>query len=180
MGPWNLSLVSSGIHQGRARTLPGCPSLMLPTCHLSKAPFLAILNTGVEHLRLLRGEKYLFEWLSRKSWRSTILVQSHSPNPRHMGERNARMQEKQREVADPITWVQPCLPSSPLECGLLSCRLTPYEWYSPHPCAQGRCNLLVNQYSLGNSLWFPVGGFMQQGSTIAPRALSTRCVSGVW
>eukprot|EP00069_Balaena_mysticetus_P011019 bmy_06995T0 len=58
--------------------------------------------------------------------------------------------------------------------------LTPYEWYTPHPCAQGRCNLLVNQYSLGNSLWFPVGGFMQQGSTIAPRALSTRCVSGVW
>ncbi|KAK2505989.1 hypothetical protein MC885_004089 [Smutsia gigantea] len=44
----------------------------------------------------------------------------------------------------------------------------------------GRCHLLVNQYSLGNSLWFPVGGFMQQGSTIAPRALSTRCVSGVW
>lgn len=63
---------------------------------------------------------------------------------------------------------------------LFSHRLTPYEWYSPHPCAQGRCNLLVNQYSLGNSLWFPVGGFMQQGSTIAPRALSTRCVSGVW
>uniref|UniRef100_A0A8D2MTW3 Glutamate receptor, ionotropic, kainate 4 n=1 Tax=Zonotrichia albicollis TaxID=44394 RepID=A0A8D2MTW3_ZONAL len=59
-------------------------------------------------------------------------------------------------------------------------RLTPYEWYSPHPCSQGRCNLLVNQYSLGNSLWFPVGGFMQQGSTIAPQALSTRCVSGVW
>ncbi|NXP40770.1 GRIK4 protein, partial [Leiothrix lutea] len=58
--------------------------------------------------------------------------------------------------------------------------LTPYEWYSPHPCSQGRCNLLVNQYSLGNSLWFPVGGFMQQGSTIAPQALSTRCVSGVW
>ncbi|ELK30299.1 Glutamate receptor, ionotropic kainate 4 [Myotis davidii] len=59
-------------------------------------------------------------------------------------------------------------------------RLTPYEWYSPHACARGRCGLLVNQYSLGNSLWFPVGGFMQQGSTIAPRALSTRCVSGVW
>lgn len=67
-----------------------------------------------------------------------------------------------------------------LVCVPLSRRLTPYEWYSPHPCAQGRCNLLVNQYSLGNSLWFPVGGFMQQGSTIAPRALSTRCVSGVW
>ncbi|TSQ58047.1 Glutamate receptor ionotropic, kainate 4 [Bagarius yarrelli] len=38
----------------------------------------------------------------------------------------------------------------------------------------------VHLYSLGNSFWFPVGGFMQQGSTIAPRALSTRCVSGVW
>lgn len=59
-------------------------------------------------------------------------------------------------------------------------RLTPYEWYNPHPCIKGRCNLLINQYSLGNSFWFPVGGFMQQGSAIAPRALSTRCVSGVW
>lgn len=69
------------------------------------------------------------------------------------------------------------LPELPVSCHF---RLTPYEWYSPHPCSQGRCNLLVNQYSLGNSLWFPVGGFMQQGSTIAPQALSTRCVSGVW
>lgn len=63
---------------------------------------------------------------------------------------------------------------------ILSARLTPYEWYNPHPYLKGRCNLLINQYSLGNSFWFPVGGFMQQGSTIAPRALSTRCVSGVW
>lgn len=63
---------------------------------------------------------------------------------------------------------------------LLEFRLTPYEWYNPHPCLKGRCSLLINQYSLGNSFWFPVGGFMQQGSTIAPRALSTRCVSGVW
>lgn len=67
-----------------------------------------------------------------------------------------------------------------LHCLLLICRLTPYEWYNPHPCLKGRCSLLINQYSLGNSFWFPVGGFMQQGSTIAPRALSTRCVSGVW
>lgn len=65
-------------------------------------------------------------------------------------------------------------------CCLFPHRLTPYEWYNPHPCLKGRCNLLINQYSLGNSFWFPVGGFMQQGSTIAPRALSTRCVSGVW
>lgn len=70
--------------------------------------------------------------------------------------------------------------SSPLYLFLLEFRLTPYEWYNPHPCLKGRCSLLINQYSLGNSFWFPVGGFMQQGSTIAPRALSTRCVSGVW
>lgn len=77
-----------------------------------------------------------------------------------------------------------CVPASDSHCCLSHCffflRLTPYEWYNPHPCLKGRCNLLINQYSLGNSFWFPVGGFMQQGSTIAPRALSTRCVSGVW
>ncbi|KAJ3583560.1 hypothetical protein NHX12_016897 [Muraenolepis orangiensis] len=56
--------------------------------------------------------------------------------------------------------------------------LSPYEWFNPHRL-KGRCNLLINQYSLGNSFWFPVGGFMQQGSTIGPRALSTRCLRGV-
>ncbi|KAL0166966.1 hypothetical protein M9458_038810, partial [Cirrhinus mrigala] len=55
----------------------------------------------------------------------------------------------------------------------------PYEWYNPFPCWRDRRDLLENQYTLGNSLWFPVGGFMQQGSEIMPRALSTRCVSGV-
>ncbi|XP_067249492.1 glutamate receptor ionotropic, kainate 5-like [Chanodichthys erythropterus] len=62
----------------------------------------------------------------------------------------------------------------------LSARLSPYEWYNPHPCLRERRDLLENQYTLGNSLWFPIGGFMQQGSEIMPRALSTRCVSGVW
>lgn len=81
----------------------------------------------------------------------------------------------------PGVWLFMLLAYLAVSCILfLVARLTPYEWYSPHPCAQGRCRLLVNQYSLGNSLWFPVGGFMQQGSAIAPRALSTRCVSGVW
>ncbi|NXM55098.1 GRIK4 protein, partial [Illadopsis cleaveri] len=81
----------------------------------------------------------------------------------------------------PGVWLFMLLAYLAVSCVLfLVARLTPYEWYSPHPCSQGRCNLLVNQYSLGNSLWFPVGGFMQQGSTIAPQALSTRCVSGVW
>ncbi|XP_069796201.1 glutamate receptor ionotropic, kainate 5 isoform X2 [Narcine bancroftii] len=59
-------------------------------------------------------------------------------------------------------------------------RMSPYEWYNPHPCLRQRLDILENQYTLGNSLWFPVGGFMQQGSEIMPRALSTRCVSGVW
>lgn len=59
-------------------------------------------------------------------------------------------------------------------------RLSPYEWYNPHPCLRERKDILENQYTLGNSLWFPIGGFMQQGSEIMPRALSTRCVSGVW
>ncbi|RXN24639.1 glutamate receptor kainate 5 isoform X1 [Labeo rohita] len=62
----------------------------------------------------------------------------------------------------------------------IEARLSPYEWYNPHPCLRERRDLLENQYTLGNSLWFPVGGFMQQGSEIMPRALSTRCVSGVW
>ncbi|XP_059532611.1 glutamate receptor ionotropic, kainate 4 isoform X3 [Myotis daubentonii] len=81
----------------------------------------------------------------------------------------------------PGVWLFMLLAYLAVSCILfLVARLTPYEWYSPHTCTRGRCGLLVNQYSLGNSLWFPVGGFMQQGSTIAPRALSTRCVSGVW
>ncbi|XP_023817124.1 glutamate receptor ionotropic, kainate 4 isoform X3 [Oryzias latipes] len=81
----------------------------------------------------------------------------------------------------PGVWLFMLLAYLAVSCVLfLVARLTPYEWYNPHPCLKGQCNLLINQYSLGNSFWFPVGGFMQQGSTIAPRALSTRCVSGVW
>ncbi|XP_062873212.1 glutamate receptor ionotropic, kainate 4 [Trichomycterus rosablanca] len=81
----------------------------------------------------------------------------------------------------PGVWLFMLLAYLAVSCVLfLVARLTPYEWYNPHPCLKGPCSLLINQYSLGNSFWFPVGGFMQQGSTIAPRALSTRCVSGVW
>jgi len=72
------------------------------------------------------------------------------------------------------------LPVCVCVCVCTCVRLSPYEWYNPHPCLRERKDLLENQYTLGNSLWFPVGGFMQQGSEIMPRALSTRCVSGVW
>uniref|UniRef100_A0A8C5KTI1 Glutamate receptor n=1 Tax=Jaculus jaculus TaxID=51337 RepID=A0A8C5KTI1_JACJA len=81
----------------------------------------------------------------------------------------------------PAVWLFMLLAYLAVSCVLfLAARLSPYEWYNPHPCLRARPDILENQYTLGNSLWFPVGGFMQQGSEIMPRALSTRCVSGVW
>ncbi|KAJ8392961.1 hypothetical protein AAFF_G00071650 [Aldrovandia affinis] len=81
----------------------------------------------------------------------------------------------------PAVWLFMLLAYLAVSCVLfLAARLSPYEWYNPHPCLRERKDILENQYTLGNSLWFPVGGFMQQGSEIMPRALSTRCVSGVW
>ncbi|XP_056335384.1 glutamate receptor ionotropic, kainate 5 isoform X2 [Danio aesculapii] len=81
----------------------------------------------------------------------------------------------------PAVWLFMLLAYLAVSCVLfLAARLSPYEWYNPFPCWRERRDLLENQYTLGNSLWFPVGGFMQQGSEIMPRALSTRCVSGVW
>uniref|UniRef100_A0A8C7YTM0 Glutamate receptor n=1 Tax=Oryzias sinensis TaxID=183150 RepID=A0A8C7YTM0_9TELE len=81
----------------------------------------------------------------------------------------------------PAVWLFMLLAYLAVSCVLfLAARLSPYEWYNPHPCMRERRDMLENQYTLGNSLWFPVGGFMQQGSEIMPRALSTRCVSGVW
>nr|XP_040044612.1 glutamate receptor ionotropic, kainate 5-like isoform X2 [Gasterosteus aculeatus aculeatus] len=81
----------------------------------------------------------------------------------------------------PAVWLFMLLAYLAVSCVLfLAARLSPYEWYNPHPCMRDPRDVLENQYTLGNSLWFPVGGFMQQGSEIMPRALSTRCVSGVW
>uniref|UniRef100_A0A3B3THT0 Glutamate receptor n=1 Tax=Poecilia latipinna TaxID=48699 RepID=A0A3B3THT0_9TELE len=81
----------------------------------------------------------------------------------------------------PAVWLFMLLAYLAVSCVLfLAARLSPYEWYNPQPCLRERRDILENQYTLGNSLWFPIGGFMQQGSEIMPRALSTRCVSGVW
>jgi len=41
-------------------------------------------------------------------------------------------------------------------------RFSPYEWYDPHPC-NAQCDLVENQFTLVNSLWFCVGSLMQQG-----------------
>ncbi|TRY94791.1 hypothetical protein DNTS_035659 [Danionella cerebrum] len=81
----------------------------------------------------------------------------------------------------PAVWLFMLLAYLAVSCVLfLAARLSPYEWSRPLGCWRECRELLENQYTLGNSLWFPVGGFMQQGSEIMPRALSTRCVSGVW
>ncbi|CAI9738180.1 glutamate receptor ionotropic, kainate 2-like isoform X1 [Octopus vulgaris] len=53
-------------------------------------------------------------------------------------------------------------------------RLSPYEWY------ESGSDELDNQFTVLNSLWFTIGCLMQQGSEVAPRAVSTRIVSGIW
>ncbi|XP_071450570.1 glutamate receptor ionotropic, kainate 2 isoform X3 [Hetaerina americana] len=58
-------------------------------------------------------------------------------------------------------------------------RFSPYEWDNPHPCNEVP-DVLENQFSLLNSLWFTIGSLMQQGSDIAPKAVSTRMVAGMW
>ncbi|KAK9498544.1 hypothetical protein O3M35_003153 [Rhynocoris fuscipes] len=58
-------------------------------------------------------------------------------------------------------------------------RFSPYEWENSHQCNDGS-DMLENQFSLLNSLWFTIGSLMQQGSDIAPKAVSTRMVAGMW
>ncbi len=42
-------------------------------------------------------------------------------------------------------------------------RFTPYEWQNPHPCNQDS-DILENQFTMLNSLWFTIGSLMQQGT----------------
>lgn len=58
-------------------------------------------------------------------------------------------------------------------------RISPYEWVPPHACDPEPLEL-VNQFSIGNALWFAIGSLMQQGSDLGPRALSTRTLASVW
>ncbi|KAK5650421.1 hypothetical protein RI129_001450 [Pyrocoelia pectoralis] len=58
-------------------------------------------------------------------------------------------------------------------------RLCPSEWTNPYPCIE-EPTFLVNQFSFRNALWFTVGSLMQQGTELAPLAISTRMASGVW
>ena len=52
-------------------------------------------------------------------------------------------------------------------------RFSPYEWDNPYPCIE-EPEELENQFSMANSFWFTIGSLMQQGSDVAPIALSTR------
>ena len=52
-------------------------------------------------------------------------------------------------------------------------RFTPAEWGNPYPCVV-EPNRLWNQFSLSNSFFFSFGGLSQQGSDVAPVAVSTR------
>nr|UTN00859.1 ionotropic receptor [Semanotus bifasciatus] len=58
-------------------------------------------------------------------------------------------------------------------------RLCPDEWTNPYPCVE-EPEYLINQFSMANSIWFVTGSLMCQGSEIAPIAMSTRMVAGMW
>ncbi len=57
-------------------------------------------------------------------------------------------------------------------------RFSPYEWDNPYPCIE-EPEEVENQFSLANSFWFTIGSLMQQGSDVAPTALSTRCLDRI-
>jgi len=75
-----------------------------------------------------------------------------------------------------------CMIVAYIVVSLLLCllaRVSPYEWDNPHPCNPDS-DMVENQFTFLNSLWFTIGSLMQQGSDVAPRAISTRIVGGIW
>ncbi|XP_017001091.1 glutamate receptor ionotropic, kainate 2 [Drosophila takahashii] len=64
-------------------------------------------------------------------------------------------------------------------CFFIIGRLSPIEWDNPFPCIE-EPEELENQFTINNSLWFTTGALLQQGSEIAPKALSTRTISAIW
>jgi ionotropic kainate glutamate receptor 2 len=43
----------------------------------------------------------------------------------------------------------------------LVARLSPYEWYNPHPCMI-EYDVLHNQFTMANCFWYSIGTLMQQ------------------
>ncbi|CAD6992159.1 unnamed protein product [Ceratitis capitata] len=64
-------------------------------------------------------------------------------------------------------------------CFFILGRLSPTEWDNPYPCIE-EPDELENQFTLNNSFWFTTGAFLQQGSEIAPKSLSTRTLASIW
>ncbi|XP_064086755.1 glutamate receptor ionotropic, kainate 2-like isoform X4 [Macrobrachium nipponense] len=58
-------------------------------------------------------------------------------------------------------------------------RMVPEEWDNPYPCIE-EPEELENSFTLLNCLWFIIGTFLCQGGDIAPKAVSTRIVAGIW
>ncbi|XP_055338016.1 glutamate receptor ionotropic, kainate 2-like isoform X2 [Paramacrobiotus metropolitanus] len=58
-------------------------------------------------------------------------------------------------------------------------RFSPYEWYNPNPCVE-EAGVVENQFSIFNAMWFTIGSLMQEGTEVAPRAISTRFLAGIW
>lgn len=58
-------------------------------------------------------------------------------------------------------------------------RMAPEEWDCPYPCIEDP-DELENCFTLLNSMWFIIGTFLCQGADIAPKAVSTRIVAGIW
>ncbi|UYV81859.1 hypothetical protein LAZ67_20002720 [Cordylochernes scorpioides] len=58
-------------------------------------------------------------------------------------------------------------------------RFTPYEWVEPQP-SDPDDPVLENNFNINNSFWFSTGSLMQQGSSVVPKAVSTRLLASVW
>uniref|UniRef100_A0A3B3XVH7 Glutamate receptor n=1 Tax=Poecilia mexicana TaxID=48701 RepID=A0A3B3XVH7_9TELE len=78
----------------------------------------------------------------------------------------------------PDIWMYVLLACLGVSCVLFVIAFTPYEWYNPHPCNPDS-DVVENNFTLINSVWFGVGALMQQ-SELMPKALSTRIVGGIW
>ncbi|XP_051542077.1 glutamate receptor ionotropic, kainate 1-like isoform X3 [Myxocyprinus asiaticus] len=80
----------------------------------------------------------------------------------------------------PDIWMYVLLACLGVSCVLfVIARFTPYEWYNPHSCNPSS-DVVENNFTLLNSLWFGVAALMRQGSELMPKALSTRIVGGIW
>lgn len=47
-------------------------------------------------------------------------------------------------------------------------RMSPAEWDNPFPCIE-EPEVLMNQFTFKNAMWFAIGAVLQQGSEIAPK-----------